>query len=69
MTDLKGAKIGVVARGAAAEVMARALFTEAGLNPNAPTYIATGVATTTVAALKAGVVDAAITYRRRSRWR
>ena len=62
MTDLKGAKIGVVVRGGAAEVVARALFKEAGIDPDAQTYIATGTAPTTVAALKAGLVDAAITY-------
>jgi ABC-type nitrate/sulfonate/bicarbonate transport system substrate-binding protein len=62
MTDLKGAKIGVVARGAAAEVIARALYTEAGLNPDAQTYIATGLPATTVAALKSGLVDMAVTF-------
>ena len=62
MTDLKGAKIGVVVRGGAAEVVARALFKEAGIDPDAQTYIATGTAPTTVAALKVGLVDAAITY-------
>lgn len=62
MADLKGAKIGVVARGAAAEVIARALFTEAGLNPDAQTYIATGLPTTTVAALKSKLVDMAVTF-------
>lgn len=62
MTDLKGAKIGVPALGAAGEIIGRAMFQEAGVNPDAPTFIATGTATTTVAALKAGLVDAAITF-------
>jgi ABC-type nitrate/sulfonate/bicarbonate transport system substrate-binding protein len=62
MTDLKGAKIGVPARGAAGEMIARALFKEAGVDPDAQTYIATGLPTTTVAALKGGLVDAALTF-------
>jgi ABC-type nitrate/sulfonate/bicarbonate transport system substrate-binding protein len=62
MTDLKGAKIGVPARGGAGEIIARALFKEAGVDPNAQTYIATGLANTTVAALHGGLVDAAITF-------
>jgi ABC-type nitrate/sulfonate/bicarbonate transport system substrate-binding protein len=62
MTDLKGAKIGVPARGAAGEIIARAMFKQGGVDPNAQTYIATGLANTTVAALKGGLVDAAITF-------
>jgi ABC-type nitrate/sulfonate/bicarbonate transport system substrate-binding protein len=62
VTDLKGAKIGVVVRGGAAEAVARALFQQAGVNPDGQTYIPTGLATTTVAALKGNLVDAAITF-------
>jgi ABC-type nitrate/sulfonate/bicarbonate transport system substrate-binding protein len=62
VTDLKGAKIGVVTRGGAGEAIARALFKEAGVNPDGQTYIPTGLATTTVAALKAKLVDMAVTF-------
>lgn len=61
MEDLEGARIGVVARGAAAEVIARALFKAAGIDPDKQTYIATGLPNTTLAALTADTVDAAIT--------
>lgn len=62
MSDLVGSNVGVVARGVSAEDIARALFTGAGLDPDAQTYIATGLAGPTVAALAAGEIDMAITF-------
>lgn len=62
MEDLQDATIGVVARGAAAEDLARGLFIEAGLDPDSPAYVATGLAATTVAALETGEIDAAISF-------
>lgn len=59
---LEGARFGVVARGAAAETIARAMFREAGVDPEKVTYIATGVAATTIAALQGGTIDAALTF-------
>ena len=50
MKALEGANIGVVANGAAAEDIARTLFDEAGVSPDAQTYIATGLPDTTLAA-------------------
>ena len=49
MQDLATARIGVVARGAAAEDLARGLYTEAGLDPDQATYVATGLPQTTLA--------------------
>jgi NitT/TauT family transport system substrate-binding protein len=62
MKDLKGKRIGVVARGAAAEGVARALFEQAGLPPDSATYIPTGLPNTTLAALQTKAIDAAITF-------
>jgi NitT/TauT family transport system substrate-binding protein len=62
MTALDGANVGVVARGAAAEQIARQLYESAGLDPDNATYIATGLAGTTLAALSSGEVDYAITF-------
>lgn len=61
MADLQEATISVPARGAAAEDLARALFVEAGLDPDEATYVATGLPATTVAALRNAEIDAAIT--------
>ncbi|MGX4694840.1 hypothetical protein [Streptomyces sp. JNUCC 63] len=41
MKDLDGAKIGVVARGGAAEFLTRALFEQVGPDPDKQTYIPT----------------------------
>ena len=54
MTALDGANVGVVARGAAAEQIARQLLESAGLDPDGSTYIATGLSGTTLAALASG---------------
>ena len=62
MKDLQNARIGVVARGAAAEVLARGLYTQAGLDPDQATYIATGLPNTTLASLSNGEIDAALTF-------
>ncbi|MCY3924333.1 MAG: ABC transporter substrate-binding protein [bacterium] len=62
MAALEGTSVGVVARGAAAEQIARQLYDSAGLDPDGATYIATGLAGTTLAALSAGEVDWAITF-------
>ena len=51
MAALDGTNVGVVARGAAAEQIARQLYDSAGLDPDGATYIATGLAGTTLAAL------------------
>lgn len=62
MKDLVGARLGVVARGAAAEDIARGLFRDAGQDPDKATYIATGLPATTLAALSKKSIDAAITF-------
>ncbi len=62
MQELEGTNVGVVARGAAAEQIARQLVDSAGLDPDGATYIATGLSGTTLAALSSGEVDWAITF-------
>ena len=62
MGALEGTSVGVVARGAAAEQIARQLYDSAGLDPDGATYIATGLSGTTLAALSSGEVDWAITF-------
>ncbi len=62
MEELEGTNVGVVARGAAAEQIARQLVDSAGLDPDGATYIATGLSGTTLAALSSGEVDWAITF-------
>ena len=62
MAVLNGTRVGVVARGAAAEQIARQLLDSAGYDPDDTTYIATGLAGTTLAALSSDEVDWAITF-------
>jgi NitT/TauT family transport system substrate-binding protein len=62
MKDLQGKRIGVVARGGAAEGVAHALFQQAGLPADAASYIPTGLPNTTLAALQGKAIDAAITF-------
>jgi ABC-type nitrate/sulfonate/bicarbonate transport system substrate-binding protein/ABC-type branched-subunit amino acid transport system substrate-binding protein len=62
MQALDGTNVGVVARGAAAEQIARQLFESAGLDPENSTYIATGLGGTTIASMEAGEIDWAITF-------
>ena len=63
MRDLRGSTIGVVARGGATEDLARGLFIEAGVDADEATYVATGLPTTTLAALGNAEIDAAITLK------
>jgi NitT/TauT family transport system substrate-binding protein len=60
--DLQGARFGVVARGAAAEAIATAMFKAAGVDPASVTFIATGLPNTTLAALDGNTIDAALTF-------
>jgi basic membrane protein A len=62
MQALEGTNVGVVARGAAAEQLARELYEQAGVDPENSTYIATGLGGTTVAAMEGGEIDWAITF-------
>jgi NitT/TauT family transport system substrate-binding protein len=59
---LEGARFGVVARGAAAEVIATAMFQAAGVDPASVTFIATGLPPTTIAALEGNTIDAALMF-------
>ncbi|MGD9946421.1 MAG: ABC transporter substrate-binding protein, partial [Burkholderiaceae bacterium] len=60
--DLKGRKIGVTARGSAAEFQARLMLTGAGLNANEVTFVAVGAPLTGYAALSNGQVDALLSF-------
>ncbi len=61
MKELEGAKVGVIARGTGAEDIARTLFSEAGVDPDKQAYIATGLPSTTMAAMQNGQIDMALT--------
>jgi NitT/TauT family transport system substrate-binding protein len=61
MKELQGANVGVIAKGTGAEDIARTLFKEAGVDPEQQTYIATGLPSTTIAALENNQIDMAIT--------
>jgi NitT/TauT family transport system substrate-binding protein len=60
MQDLKGKKIGVIARGSSTETGIRYLFAKAGLNPDDATYVAVGGAVTAYNALQSKQIDAAM---------
>lgn len=60
MQDLKGKKIGVIARGSSSETGMRYLFAKAGLNPDDGTYVAVGGAVTAYNALQSKQIDAAM---------
>jgi NitT/TauT family transport system substrate-binding protein len=60
MKDFIGKRIGVYALGAGSHYMVRALFREAGLDPDKAAYVAVGAPPTQLAALKNGAVDAVI---------
>jgi ABC-type nitrate/sulfonate/bicarbonate transport system substrate-binding protein len=60
MQDFIGKRIGVYALGAGSQYIVRALFREAGLNPDNAAYIAVGAPPTQLAALENGAVDAVI---------
>ena len=59
LKDLAGKRIGVVARGVAAEDIIKSMFKAAGVDPDKQSYIATGLAPTTIAALTNKQIDAA----------
>lgn len=61
MRELEGANVGVIAKGTGAEDIARTLFEEAGVDPEAQVYIATGLPSTTIAAMQNNQIDMAIT--------
>ncbi len=62
MRDFKGRKIGVVARGSATEALFTYLLKEAGMSAGDVIYVAVGAPNTAFAALRAGQVDAAVTW-------
>jgi len=63
LRQLKGAKIGVAARGASQELVLRTLVKEAGLDPNTDvTWLAIGSAATALTAFTSGQVDVAMSY-------
>lgn len=62
MQDLKGMRIGVTARGAATEIMTRALFAGAGVDPDSVTYVAVGSPSTAYPMLIAKQIDAAMMF-------
>lgn len=57
MTDLKGTKVGVTARGAPTETTMRFMLTQAGMNPDDVTYVAVGAGDTAIGALVSKQVD------------
>jgi ABC-type branched-subunit amino acid transport system substrate-binding protein/ABC-type nitrate/sulfonate/bicarbonate transport system substrate-binding protein len=62
MAALNGTTVGVVARGAAAEQIARQLLDSAGFDPEDTTYVATGLAAGSIAAMASGEVDWCICF-------
>lgn len=58
LQDLRGKRIGVIARGSSNERMARLLFEEAGIDPDEQEYVAVGGPGTALAAFETGQVDA-----------
>lgn len=62
MQDLKGRKVGVVARGSATESYFAFLLQNAGLKADDVTYLAVGAPNTAFAALRAGQVDAIVSW-------
>jgi NitT/TauT family transport system substrate-binding protein len=63
MVDLRGARLGVTARGAAVEHITRAIVRDAGLNPDRDlTYLAVGVGQQAIAAFKAKQIDVLVAF-------
>lgn len=62
MQDFKGRKIGVVARGSATESFFSWLMQQAGHQAGDVTYVAVGAPNTAFAALRAGQVDAIVSW-------
>jgi NitT/TauT family transport system substrate-binding protein len=64
MTDFKGKRIGVSARGSSSEKYFNAMLKDAGLKPEDVTYVAVGAPSTTYTALAVGKqIDAAIMFQ------
>ncbi len=63
IADLKGMKIGVPARGAAAEVIMNVMLAEAGMKPTDVTYVAVGGPQTAYTSMVVGrQIEAAVTF-------
>ena len=62
MADLKGKKIGVPARGSAAEFQFEVLARKAGLTPDDFTFVAVGSPNTSYGALTSRQIDASMTF-------
>lgn len=62
MADLKGKKIGVPARGSAAELQFGLLALRANLKPEDFTFVAVGAPNTSYGALRSGQIDASMTF-------
>lgn len=62
MKDLKGKKIGVTARGSAAEFQFKDLLINAGMKPDDVTYVAVGSPNTAYPAVVNQQLDAAVTF-------
>ena len=62
VVDLKGARIGVTARGASVELVTSQLLEQAGLDPSSVTFIAVGGPGPALAAWQAKQIDALISY-------
>lgn len=62
MKDLVGKRLGVTSRGAGTEGFYRALFSEAGIDPESATYVAIGQGATAITAFQTGQVDSVMGY-------
>lgn len=62
MKDLKGAKVGVTARGAGIEMVMRALLQGAGMNGDDVVYVAVGAPATSYPAMVAKQIDASVSF-------
>jgi NitT/TauT family transport system substrate-binding protein len=62
MKDLKGAKVGVTARGSGIEIVTRALLQGAGMKGDDVTYVAVGAPATSYPALLAKQIDASVSF-------
>lgn len=58
MKSLEGKKMGVIQRGSSTEMIFRSLFTAAGANPDAATWVGVGGVGTAMAPLQNGAIDA-----------
>lgn len=62
MKDLKGSKIGVTARGAGTEIVARALLQGSGMSDKDVTFVAVGSTATSYPAMLAKQIDAIVSF-------